>query len=85
MPRLQQIEVGFKVFASEGGEGFGAIQAVEPNGRPEMTVYIENHGTFDVPYLVIESVHDQKVIVDLAKLPQPMRLAIEHAHDQERR
>lgn len=83
MPRMQLIEVGFQVFTEEGGEGFGAIQAVEPNGRPALTVYVENKGAFDVPYLAIKSVHDQKVILDASQLEQPLRDAIAHAHDRE--
>jgi hypothetical protein len=83
MPRLQQIEVGFQVFSDEGGEEFGAVQALEPQGRPALTVYVENKGAFEVPYLAIKSVHDQKVILDLTQVASSLRDAIKHAHDSE--
>jgi hypothetical protein len=77
--------VGFQVFVSEGGDAFGAVQALEPAGKPEITVYIENKGAFAVPYMAIKAVHDQKVILDMAELAQPVRDAIAHAHDRETR
>ena len=31
----EKIEVGFQTFVSDGGEEFGAVRAVSPQGRPE--------------------------------------------------
>jgi hypothetical protein len=72
MPRLQLLEVGFQVFTSAGTEPIGTIQAVEPEGRPQITVKVENKGNFDVPYTAITTVKEQKVFLDVALLPQAL-------------
>jgi hypothetical protein len=38
------IEVGYQAFVSDGGEEFGAVRQVSPNGRPELVIYVENAG-----------------------------------------
>jgi hypothetical protein len=68
----QKIEVGFQVFASDGGEEFGAVREVAPGGRPEMVIYVENSGDFAVP-----------VILNCKHLEPRLRAAIGHAHDSE--
>ena len=45
----EAIEIGYQAFVSEGGEEFGAVRAVSPNGRPELVIYVENAGEFVVP------------------------------------
>ena len=40
----ETIEIGYQAFVSDGGEEFGAVRAVSPNGRPELVIYVENAG-----------------------------------------
>jgi hypothetical protein len=80
----ENIEVGFQAFISDGGEEFGAVRAVAPDGRPELVVYVENAGDFAVPLDAIDSVHSGKVIFNCAKLDHRLRRAIGHAHDAEK-
>ena len=79
----ETIEIGYQAFVSDGGEEFGAVRAVSPNGRPELVIYVENAGDFVVPLSAVESVHSQKVILSCAKLERRLRQAIGHAHDSE--
>ncbi len=37
----EAIEIGYQAFVSDGGEEFGAVRAVSPNGRPELVIYVE--------------------------------------------
>ena len=64
----EAIEIGYQAFVSDGGEEFGAVRAVSPNGRPELVIYVENAGDFVVPLSAVESVHSQKVILSCGKL-----------------
>jgi hypothetical protein len=80
----QKIEVGFQAFVADGGEEFGAVRAVSPQGRPELVVYVENAGDFSVSIDAVESVHSGKVIFNCAKLDRRLRQAIGHAHDAEK-
>jgi hypothetical protein len=80
----EAIEVGYQAFVSDGGEEFGAVREVSPNGRPELVVYVENAGDFVVPLSAVEAVHSQKVILTCAKLDRRLRRAIGHAHDSEK-
>lgn len=77
------IEVGFQAFLEEGGEEFGAVREVTPEGRGELVVYVENGGDFVAPLRAVRSVHDGKVIFDRARLPWAMRDAITRAHQSE--
>ena len=79
----QAIEVGYQTFVSDGGEEFGAVREVSPNGRPEIVIYVENAGEFVVPLSAVEAVHSQKVILTCGKLDGRLRRAIGHAHDAE--
>ena len=79
----EPIEVGYQAFVSDGGEEFGAVREVSPNGRPELVIYVENAGDFLVPLSAVEAVHSQKVILDCGKLERRLRQAIGHAHDVE--
>ena len=58
----EAIQVGYQTFVSDGGEEFGAVREVSPNGRPELVIYVENAGDFVVPLSAVASVHSQKVI-----------------------
>jgi hypothetical protein len=77
------IEIGYQAFVSDGGEEFGAVRAVSPNGRPELVIYVENARDFVVPLSAVEAVHSQKVILTCGKLDGGLRRAIGHAHDAE--
>jgi hypothetical protein len=82
---MQKIEVGYQAFVSDGGEEFGAVRAVEPHGRPELVIYVENAGDFTVSLDAVEAVHSGKVILNCARLDRRLRQAINHAHDAEER
>ena len=79
----EAIEIGYQAFVSDGGEEFGAVRAVSPDGRPELVIYVENAGDFVVPLSAVESVHSQKVVLSCGKLEKRLRDAIGHAHDAE--
>jgi len=51
----EAIEIGYQTFVSDGGEEFGAVREVSPNGRPELVIYVENAGEF-VPLSAVEAV-----------------------------
>ena len=72
----EAIEIGYQTFVSDGGEEFGAVREVSPNGRPELVIYVENAGEFVVPLSAVEAVHSQKVILNCAKLERRLRRAI---------
>lgn len=78
-----KIEVGFQVFAADGGEEFGAVRQVNPHGRPEIVIYVENAGDFTVSMDAVEAVHAQKLILNCKRLDPSLRRAIGHAHDAE--
>jgi hypothetical protein len=78
-----EIGIGYQVFVSDGGEEFGAVRAVRPNGRAELLVYVENAGDFTVPLTAVEAVHSQKVVLNCKRLSPEIRRAIGHAHDSE--
>jgi hypothetical protein len=46
-------------------------------------IYIENAGDFVVPLAAIKDVRSGKVILDVARLEQPIRDALGHARDAE--
>jgi len=83
--KLPNIEVGFQVFVSEGGQEIGAVRQVAPFGRPEFEIYVENAGDFVVPLTAVVSVHASKVVLDGKKLEARLQQAIRHAHDAEDR
>ena len=82
MQQHSQIEIGFQVYAVEGGEEFGAVRGYVPNGSA-VVIYVENAGDFVVPLEAVQRVHDGKVIVDVGQLDTRLREAIAHAHDRE--
>ena len=80
----KDIQVGYQAFISDGGEEFGAVRQVAPNGEPGLVVYVENAGDFFVPLEAVAAVHSQKVILECGKLDARLRRAIGHAHDAEK-
>jgi hypothetical protein len=76
----ETIEIGYQAFVSDGGEEFGAIRDISPDG---LVVYVENAGDFRVPLDAVTAVHSQKVVFDCRKLDERLRKAIGHAHDGE--
>jgi hypothetical protein len=82
MSQHSHIEIGFQVYAVEGGEEFGAVRGYEPHANG-LVIYIENAGDFVVPLAAVQRVHDGKVIVDVGQLDARLRAAIAHAHDRE--
>jgi hypothetical protein len=76
------IEIGFQVYAVEGGEEFGAVRGFMPQ-TDGLVIYVENAGEFVIPLEAIQAVHDAKVIVDIERLDARVRTAIAHAHDRE--
>jgi hypothetical protein len=79
----ESIRPGFQLFAKEGDEEFGAVRDVCPGGRNELLINVENGGDHCIPIDAILDVHDEKVIVDLARLPASLKATISHAHDAE--
>ena len=77
----QRIEPGFRVFLGEGMDGAGAVREVRDNG--DLVVNIENAGDFTLPPSMVRDAHDDKVILDFGRLPQPLREALHHLHDAE--
>ena len=76
----EQVDIGYQVFTSDGGEECGAVRDVYPDA---LIVYVENAGDFRVPFAAVQAVHFQKVILTCAKLGRSLRRAIGHAHDGE--
>jgi hypothetical protein len=78
----EEIQVGFQVFTSDGGEEVGAVRRVLRDRRG-LVVYIENTGDCEIPSDAIAAVHSQKVILKWDKLTPELKDAIRHAHDAE--
>ena len=81
--KLPPIEIGDQVFPNDGGEEFGAVRDIQPDGRPELIVYIENSGEYTLPLSAVTAVHSGKVVIDVRQLPQVLQDAVAHAHDRE--
>lgn len=79
----QTIRIGDQTYVSDGGEPFGAVRRVRPEGKPEVLVWVENAGEFRVSLEAVTAVHAQKVVFDCGKLDSGLRAAIAHAHDAE--
>lgn len=70
----------FMVFLAEGQEGVGAVHDI---GSESFSVYVENFGEFIVPLAAVQSVHDQKVVLDRGRVSAKFLRAVAHAHDGE--
>ena len=79
----ERIREDFEVYVHDGDVAFGAVRQVSPGGRPEIVVYVENAGDFAIPISAVRDVHDEKVILDCAKLEHRLRKAIGHSHTAE--
>lgn len=79
----QPIEPGFMVFLADGDDPAGAVREVID--AQHVVVNIENGGDFTVPADAVRDVHHDKVILDYARLPEPMQRALRHLHDAEYR
>ena len=79
----ERIQEDFEVYVHDGDVAFGAVRQVSPGARPEIVVYVENAGDFTVPFSAVRDVHDEKVILDCARLDRKLRDAIGHAHTAE--
>lgn len=79
----ERIREDFEVYVHDGDAAFGAVRQVAPGGRPEIVVYVENAGDFSIPLSAVRDVHDEKVILDCAKIERKLREAIGHAHTAE--
>lgn len=76
----EKIGEGFDVFVHDGEKAFGAVRGVR---KGEIVVYVENAGDFVVPLSAVHDVHDEKVILDCAKIGLSLKRAIGHAHQGE--
>ena len=74
------MSVGDELFAEGSTEAFGAVRHVRAH---ELLVDIEGFGDTTLAAEAVLAVHDHKVIVDIASLPEYLRTAIAHAHDRE--
>ncbi|HEY7168976.1 MAG TPA: hypothetical protein VIB79_30750 [Candidatus Binatia bacterium] len=83
MENLDRVEIAAQVYLEEGTDPFGGVRKMSNQGRPEITIYIENAGEFVVPADAIRSAHDGKVILDRNHLDERLLEAIAHAHDRE--
>jgi hypothetical protein len=82
MVKRAPVSIGDQVYAGEGTDPFGAVREVHAH---VLIVNIEGAGDVRIPSAAVTSVHDAKIIVDLAQLPPEHQRAIKHAHDQEDR
>jgi hypothetical protein len=78
----EHINFGYQAYCDDGGEEFGAIRDVSPDGK-QLTVYVENAGDFVVLRSAVKAVHSGKVIFDYTQLDPRLQRAIGHAHDAE--
>ena len=81
--RKYKIDVGYMAFIAGLSTGIGAVRQVEPDGKRELVIYVENAGEFVVPLSAVVDVEFEKVILDGGKLDQRLCDAIGHAHDAE--
>ena len=74
------VEVGFQVYLTEGGEEIGAVREVAGD---HVVVYVEGAGDFIIKGPQVKAAHDSKLILDAATLSPEMQKAIGHAHEGE--
>jgi hypothetical protein len=76
----ESIQLGDMVFVSDGGEGIGSVRDIRPE-PPELVIYIENAGDFELPMSAVRGVHSGKVVLDWARLEPRLREATKHVRD----
>ncbi|MCC4633429.1 hypothetical protein [Xanthomonas dyei] len=79
---MQQIEIGQMVFLRDGEVGIGSVRDLR-NDSAELVINIENGGDFVLPASVVRDVHSGKVLLDVDRLPEEVRTALRHVHDNE--
>jgi hypothetical protein len=77
----QAIEPGFMVFLADGNDPAGAVRGL--GDASHVVINIQNGGDFLVHADAVRDVHDDKVILDFARLPAPMQDTLRHLHDAE--
>lgn len=82
MAMREQIEPGLMVFIADGESGIGAVREVREQAS-EVVVNVQNAGDFVLPFSAIRDVHSGKVLLDMARLDEPLRDALRHVHDAE--
>ncbi|MEX3014037.1 hypothetical protein [Gymnodinialimonas hymeniacidonis] len=80
--KLEEIQREWQVFGKEGAVGIGAVRETASD---HITIYIEGFGEQRITAEQIKSVHDGKVVLNLAEIPKDVQSAIAHAHDAEDR
>ena len=76
----ETIREGFDVFLHDGDKAVGAVRRVHAHG---LTVYVENAGDFEVPRDAVVGAHDEKVVLDSARIDPAMKAAIKREHSAE--
>jgi hypothetical protein len=82
-PKLPHIEIGYPVFLTDGGDSFGAVRDIVPDGKPVLLVNIEGAGDVRIPLDAIVKVVSKRVVVDWDRLDEAIHDAIRHARDRE--
>jgi hypothetical protein len=76
----EPVEEGFDVFLHDGDKAVAAVREVHAKS---ITIYVENAGDFSVPREAIRAVHDEKVVLDSARLDAKLLKAIRSEHNRE--
>jgi hypothetical protein len=76
----EAIREGFDVFLHDGDKAVGAVRQVHAKS---ITIYVENAGDFVVPREAVRDVHDEKVVLDAARLERKLLDAIRTEHSRE--
>jgi hypothetical protein len=81
--KLPAIEIGYSVFLGDGGDAFGAVRDIVPDGKPVLLVNVENAGDWQIPLDAIVKVVAKRVVVRYDALDERLQAAIAHTMDQE--
>ena len=76
----ETIRAGFDVFLHDGDKAVGAVRRVHAHA---IIVYVENGGDFEVPPDAVMDVHDEKVVLNSARIDPKMKAAIAREHSAE--
>jgi len=80
MSHAWTVAIGDQVFVAGQEEEVGAVRAI---ARDHLLVYIENAGEFHIDGPEVLGAHDGKLVLDPAKLSEPLADAIKKAHAHE--
>ena len=78
--KLSDIQRDQPVFAREGEVNVGAVRAIRTD---HVLVHFENYGEAKLTVDQLASLHDGKLMLNVAALPPDLADAIGHAHDRE--